>query len=149
MTHNCRTCDALFTPRKSQLAKGDYICKPCWAIYSRDYRRARRDRGLPMHFNRERRALIRKIRDTRPEVKLRRAEQMMGYSQDPRLSKRHVTRSAARKRVLSGKIQRKACSVCGNINSEMHHEDYGKPFEVVWYCKPHHLAVHHTTAQGE
>jgi excisionase family DNA binding protein len=34
------------------------------------------------------------------------------------------------------------CAVCGAKSVEAHHEDYLKPFEVVWLCKKHHAQRH-------
>jgi hypothetical protein len=41
-----------------------------------------------------------------------------------------------------GEIAKKACELCNSPNSEMHHEDYSKPKEVVWLCRPCHLDEH-------
>jgi len=45
--------------------------------------------------------------------------------------------------VRRGKIKKLACCICGDKNTEAHHEDYTKPLEVIWYCRKHHLE-HHT-----
>jgi hypothetical protein len=34
------------------------------------------------------------------------------------------------------------CVKCGDENSQMHHEDYDKPLEVIWVCRPCHLKLH-------
>ena len=44
--------------------------------------------------------------------------------------------------IKRGKIIKQPCVVCGNVNSEAHHEDYSKPLEVIWYCREHHLNHH-------
>ena len=36
------------------------------------------------------------------------------------------------------RIKKTPCEICGDPNSEAHHEDYSKPLEVRWLCKPHH-----------
>lgn len=41
-----------------------------------------------------------------------------------------------------GKVEKRPCQVCGAGRSEMHHPDYGKPLEVVWLCRRHHLDLH-------
>ncbi len=41
-----------------------------------------------------------------------------------------------------GKIIKKPCEHCGSDNSERHHEDYDKPLEISWLCRPCHLALH-------
>jgi hypothetical protein len=41
-----------------------------------------------------------------------------------------------------GTISRKSCNVCGDENSEGHHEDYTKPLDIIWLCKKHHMERH-------
>ena len=41
-----------------------------------------------------------------------------------------------------GKVQKGVCSVCGEVKVEAHHEDYSKPFDVVWLCRKHHVEYH-------
>jgi len=45
----------------------------------------------------------------------------------------------ARKR---GKVVQQPCVRCGSAKSEGHHEDYMKPLEVVWLCRPCHTEEH-------
>lgn len=40
------------------------------------------------------------------------------------------------------KINKEPCIVCGDVKSEGHHYDYEKPFDVIWYCHKHHMALH-------
>jgi hypothetical protein len=54
-------------------------------------------------------------------------------------------RSRLRYAVKTGKITKpKSCQMCGvktyRINS--HHEDYDKPFDVIWVCSLCHYKVH-------
>lgn len=36
-----------------------------------------------------------------------------------------------------------ACAECGTDGGlEMHHDDYSKPLEVTWMCRPCHLSLH-------
>lgn len=44
--------------------------------------------------------------------------------------------------IRDGRLIRKPCEVCEKIKSEAHHEDYSKPFDVVWLCRKHHLERH-------
>lgn len=41
-----------------------------------------------------------------------------------------------------GQIKPKPCTECGAKKAEKHHVDYTKPLEVVWMCRPCHLALH-------
>jgi hypothetical protein len=46
------------------------------------------------------------------------------------------------KMVRKGRMERQPCIVCGNPESQAHHEDYAKPLDVVWLCRFHHLHRH-------
>lgn len=62
-----------------------------------------------------------------------------------RLRKRDVRdkcRAITRNAIRSGKLIKLDCYVCGNPNSESHHPDYTKPFNVVWLCKDCHVYEH-------
>lgn len=47
-----------------------------------------------------------------------------------------------RSALLSGKIIKTPCVICGNIKSEGHHFDYSMPLDIVWLCKKHHKETH-------
>ena len=51
---------------------------------------------------------------------------------------KYKCRSICRQAIRSGKLERKSCEVCGDQKSEAHHEDYTKPFTVIWLCRFHH-----------
>jgi len=42
----------------------------------------------------------------------------------------------------AGRLIRLACEVCGEPKTEAHHDDYSKPLEVRWLCRPHHIEHH-------
>ena len=44
---------------------------------------------------------------------------------------------------------RESCEVCFAEGAEGHHEDYGKPLEVVWLCKKHHAERHSELRKGK
>ncbi len=44
--------------------------------------------------------------------------------------------------VRTGKIVRQPCEVCSSTNSQAHHDDYSKPFQVRWFCQTHHSGLH-------
>jgi hypothetical protein len=45
----------------------------------------------------------------------------------------------ARRAVKRGQIKKQSCEVCDDPNTERHHDDYSKPYEVRWLCKKHHV----------
>lgn len=41
-----------------------------------------------------------------------------------------------------GRLVHEPCETCGDAFAEKHHDDYDKPLEVRWLCRPCHLAEH-------
>lgn len=60
--------------------------------------------------------------------------------------RRDTCRSYAGVYLRRGKLSKKPCEICGNEESEMHHEDYDKPLDVIWLCVRCHSAIHRETA---
>ncbi len=46
------------------------------------------------------------------------------------------------KAIKSGRLVRLPCVVCDDPKSNGHHEDYSKPFDVIWLCRSHHVQLH-------
>lgn len=60
----------------------------------------------------------------------------------PEQRKRDACRSHAGVYKRRGLLVPQPCAVCGSGDQiEMHHEDYDKPLEVIWLCRPHHRAL--------
>ena len=55
---------------------------------------------------------------------------------------KHKAREMLSTAIRSGRVERMPCVVCGMIYSEGHHDDYSKPFDVVWLCRKHHFERH-------
>jgi hypothetical protein len=49
------------------------------------------------------------------------------------------TANVAQKR---GRLIPAPCEICGSAETEKHHDDYDKPLDVRWLCRPHHLELH-------
>ncbi len=91
-------------------------CHECCAQISQEWYKAKRDRGEPLPS----RAGIFRAYD--------RKQQHAGYQASYALA--------------TGKLAKQPCVICGAPESQMHHENYNKPLEVVWLCQKHHKAVH-------
>ena len=57
----------------------------------------------------------------------------------PEIRKAHI---AATNAIHAGKILKQPCEVCGENNSQAHHDDYSKPLIVRWLCVKHHQEHH-------
>ena len=44
--------------------------------------------------------------------------------------------------IHGGEIIKKPCEVCGKEKAQGHHEDYAKPYDLVWLCVRHHQDRH-------
>lgn len=55
--------------------------------------------------------------------------------------KRHTT-NLTTSAIRYGKLIRKPCEICGDPNSQAHHEDYSQPLAVRWLCFTHHRQAH-------
>jgi hypothetical protein len=60
----------------------------------------------------------------------------------PKDAIRAHARNLLQSAVRWGKVIRDVCAKCGNAKVEGHHEDYEKPYEVIWLCKVHHGQAH-------
>jgi len=61
---------------------------------------------------------------------------------NPLQRKKMVCRSYTHVYLKRGKLTKQPCEVCGDPKSQIHHDDYDKPLEVRWFCRPHHLKNH-------
>ncbi len=57
----------------------------------------------------------------------------------PEKAKAHA---AIRQKIKSGKLVAQPCSKCNATPTQAHHEDYGKPFDIIWLCQPCHVERH-------
>jgi hypothetical protein len=64
-----------------------------------------------------------------------------GRALTPEQRRRDNARSYAGSYKRRGLLIQQPCA-CGSTDSQMHHDDYGKPLEVVWMCRPCHMALH-------
>lgn len=61
--------------------------------------------------------------------------------------KRYPERVRARQIVAdairSGRLVKENCIFCGSDQVQAHHDDYSKPLDVKWMCRPHHNMYEH------
>ena len=44
--------------------------------------------------------------------------------------------------IMSGKLKKQPCYICGDMHVHGHHYDYSKPLDVIWLCPTHHRWIH-------
>lgn len=55
---------------------------------------------------------------------------------------REEARAALNRALRKGLIEKLKCRVCGDEKTQGHHENYEKPFDVIWLCGFHYLVRH-------
>lgn len=98
--------------------------------------------------DRNRESLRQKARDyyhDNPEVRRRREERRKSEPEKGR------ARWNTWKAVRDGVIKKGPCEVGSDClgRIEAHHEDYGKPLEVRWLCKRHHMMLHRPPSRAD
>jgi ribosomal protein S27AE len=58
----------------------------------------------------------------------------------------HKAQIKLNNQVQAGNIIKKPCAKCGSEKVHAHHEDYTKPFEILWLCAACHHAHHRKKA---
>ena len=120
-----------------------YCCKDCVRIYKKKYREKNLDKLK--EYDRRRANLPHREQARKLYAETEKGKHVGRKSVD-RWSMLNEVKIKAQdklhKAVASGKIQRKPCSICGDLRAQGHHEDYTKPLEVVWYCQKHHSLRH-------
>jgi len=64
------------------------------------------------------------------------------YLTSPEQTTKRKSRVTAQTALKKGLLKKQNCSKCGSTETQMHHEDYKKPLDVVWVCRKHHLEIH-------
>ena len=109
------------------------VCKKCqharyleWNIRNSEKRRAyfAHRNSLPSTKN-----AIKECKKKNPEP----------YKYYKRYPERVAAHRAVAKALRNGTLIKKPCEVCGDTNSEAHHNDYSKPLDVKWLCIKHHI----------
>lgn len=74
-----------------------------------------------------------------------RKQQILTYQRKRRLVSPEKARAyyLVYQAVKRGTLIRKPCEVCGDTNTQAHHEDYSKPLDVRWFCFLHHRREGH------
>lgn len=65
----------------------------------------------------------------------------------PEGRQKYLARKAVEYAVKTGRLERQPCERCGAEKAQAHHEDYGKPLDVMWLCPKDHKARHREIRQ--
>lgn len=140
-----RNRERLLARRKEYYRENDEKIK----AWNREYNKGRvEERRETQRLWREKNAD--KLKQYREEHRAERAAYAREYRESvkDRYKEAHHAVSNA---IKLGKMEKKPCEICGNNNSQAHHDDYNKPLEVRWLCRSCHLAWHqeHTPVYGK
>lgn len=132
----CTKCGAMFEPAPYQIKARWWNCLDCRRIKQQQWS-ANRPKG------RKRQAADYWSRPSTIE-KYRLKARIDGYNRwrDPEERRKKNVRRRTQRAVQSGRLIKLPCQVCSDVESEAHHPDYSKPFEVMWLCSACHRAEH-------
>lgn len=118
-------------------------CGTCRKCRHRAYMREWYSRKTPE----ERRAWAAKRDPARVREEDRRKMAKRRAEGTPEQKLRITARNEVRKARARGDLVRQPCEVCGDISTHAHHEDYQRPLDVRWLCRPHHADRHKATME--
>src|SRR5262245_50593113 len=156
MTQSCTRCGDQFEPQLAQIKKQWWVCAVCRKVAYREYRERAKVKGTystgkyaPDYWSRP--EVIERIAQTRksPEgiaklrEKWRKADQLRWRNPEERQKK--LARRRLQQAIQKGKILKRPCIECGKFETEAHHPDYSKPFDVIWLCRSCHRRIHRSS----
>lgn len=56
---------------------------------------------------------------------------------------KYMAHLAVQRALVSGKLEKQSCEVCGTTKFDAHHDRYNEPLNVRWLCRRHHVKLHH------
>ncbi len=145
MNKACRICSKPFVMTASQVSRRDYRCGDCFREWKRKYRARRREQGNPVPSFRMPREYLRAYESNyrrQPQIRTKLNARAKIRRDNPVERPKHIARWKLNRAIVSGKITRQPCEVCGSPKSDGHHDDYSKPLDVRWLCPIHHAAFH-------
>ena len=105
------------------------ICKECDRIRLRIRRQVNKDTFRAKD--------IRYYEKNKEKIKEKRKE---WYNKNRHKTSAH---EKVKRALYNGTLIKQSCEVCGDKNSQAHHEDYSKPLDVMWLCRIHHMQHHY------
>lgn len=80
------------------------------------------------------------MRSKKPSRKRKARAYLLKYRE--KYPEKYKARTAVRNAIRDGRLVKEPCRVCGDTNSEAHHNDYSKYLDVEWLCFKHHRKHH-------
>jgi len=146
----CRKCQVPSEMPTKRVDRGDPVCRSCDRIYNKEYRKRRKEAGTPVVSGKMTIDYFREYDKgylERDGVRERKAATQRKRAKKPIQQIKDKARRALRRKVKTSEIIKKSCEVCGHKDVQGHHEDYGKPFDVIWLCVIHHAQLHSAKAK--
>lgn len=75
-------------------------------------------------------------------VEKRRERDRWRWHNDAAYRRKKVARSLAHNRLKRGTLSHEPCLLCGEPETNFHHNDYDQPYEVIHLCTKCHNAIH-------
>jgi len=152
---NCRACGAN-KPTEDYYKSNLKECKMCVRARVKAHREANlekiqaydRERGQTPERKQKNKDYQKNMKENKPDLwRDMRKDACNKY----RSNNKHKVNAVQKleRAVATGKIKKKPCIHCGDVNSEAHHPDYQKSLDVIWLCDLHHKEEHKKLREKE
>lgn len=114
-------------------------CKGCASLY------AKRNRVKYRDYHRKYQRLPRCVEVSRIYDKTdarKKSRRLAAFNYKKKNPIKYKARKLLNCAVISGKVEKFPCEVCGCLKVHGHHENYEKPLDVRWLCPKHHKKFH-------
>lgn len=118
-------------------------CKACMAEEykkNRDAIRARQNEYWKDYSVNNREIIIDRNKQYRIDNKEKVNQSKRDYAKNNR--PKIDAKNAVRWEILTGRIKKQPCEICGDSVADAHHDDYSKPLDIRWLCRSHHGQWH-------
>lgn len=152
----CKTCKK--TKRLSSFYKNhkgsqgvQSNCKKCCDEYEKGYRKTKKYKDYQKKYreqHEEYRAAYsleyRRINKNIIYERRKRKHYFENYKKNETgaIRKRRLCRIKTNLFILTKKLKRLPCVICGNEKSDAHHYNYDSPLNIIWICRKHHAKLH-------
>lgn len=136
----CKRCNV--TKEDSEFYPRDASCKECRLMLVHAYRKEHLEQCRLYELSRKRaphRVQARKVYAQTHAETVSRIKRAWAARNPRKRSAEAVVGNCIR----DGKLIKQPCVVCGTSeNVDAHHEDYSRPYDVIWLCRKHHMEHH-------
>lgn len=151
MEIKCSTCRRLqderfFALDTTHVTGHARVCRVCHSVYARQHYQKNRAKTLvreKQRYANDPSVHLTYLKEWRKTAVGKASRNKELIEQRKKFPEKYAAYQAVQRALRTKKLVQGPCSVCGStVMIHAHHEDYSKPFEVIWLCRKHHQERH-------